>query len=42
MKSHRSVEAVYTYTHTQPLNNNGVVFHTQNNKVKLRQGRCTN
>ena len=36
MKNCRKLEA----THTQPLNNNGLVFHTQKHKVKLRQGRC--
>ena len=36
MRNVEKLEAV----HTQPLNNNGLAFRTQNNKVKLRQGRC--
>ena len=40
MRNVEKLEAVHIHAHTQPLNNNGLVFRTQNNKVKLRQGRC--
>ena len=40
MKNVEKLEAVHTHTHTT-LNKSGVVFHTQNNKTKLGQGRYT-